>query len=263
MIRIYLKYISLTFQKALAYRLEYFTSLLNALLYIFIFVSVWRTLFAGKIHNGLTAETMTSYAILATIIKATFTKTDSYLASKIRTGEIAVELMKPYSLALIYLSDLIGNTLYQIFSRGIPLLFFSMFIFHVDFSIDGERIVKFLPLYLFSFVLYYLLSLFLSSFSFFFVETFSFWILYFALVTLLSGAIIPLDLFPESIRYLITYTPFPYLYYFPTMILLRNDVPVFSYPELIMRYIIQIVAVFFPAYGLYRLGLRKLTVAGG
>lgn len=39
----YLKFISKAFQRSIAYKLEYYTGLMNAFLYIFIFTSVWQT----------------------------------------------------------------------------------------------------------------------------------------------------------------------------------------------------------------------------
>ncbi len=261
---LYFKYISMTFQRLIVYRIEYFTSLLNAFLYIFIFVSVWQALIPESgTENGITRELMVSYAIWSTVIKSTFVSHQSLISSKIKTGEIAVDLMKPFSIPLMYLSDLIGRTLYQIFARAIPLLIFSYFIFEVELGMPLERWYKFFPVYTLSFLIYFLISWFISSFSFFFEEIFPLWIFYFALVTLLSGAIIPIDFFPEEIRLWIVKLPFPYLYYFPTMILLRNQIFLMSYIELLGRYFFFIIILFLLSYFVYRQGLRKLAISGG
>ncbi len=260
---VYLKMISLSFQTSIAYKIEYFTSLLNAFLYIFIFVSVWSSLLPEETTiDGISREMMVSYAVLSNLIKSTFAKSQIFFSSKIRSGEIAVELMKPLSLPLLYFSDMIGKTLFQIFARGLPILFFSFFIYKIRFYINPEILLKFLMLYILSFLLYFFISFFISSLSFYFVEIFPFWILYFALITLFSGGIIPIDFFPEVLRNLTLFTPFPYLFYFPTILLLKSDLIV-PYSELIIFYIVHIFVLFVISFFLYRFGLKKLYIAGG
>lgn len=260
---VYLKFISMSFQKLMAYRVEYFTALLNAFLYIFIFVSVWRALIPeGGTVGGLTAESMTAYAVLSTLIKASFGRNDSLLSQKVKTGEIATDLMKPFYFPLMYLSDTIGSTLFQLFSRVIPLLLFCIFLFNIKLPVDGLVFLQFIPVYLLSFLLFFLLSFFISSLSFYFVEIFPFYIFYYALITLASGAVIPLDFFPEAIANILEWTPFPYLFYYPTILLLQKPgLP--EYSDLILRYGILTSGMLLPCTLLYRMGLRKLTIAGG
>jgi hypothetical protein len=93
----YFKFISMSFQRSISYRVEYFMSVLNAFLYIFIFTSVWKTLIpAGKSVEGLTREDMIAYAVLSTLVKATFGRNDSLLSSRIKSGDIAADLLKPF-----------------------------------------------------------------------------------------------------------------------------------------------------------------------
>jgi ABC-type uncharacterized transport system permease subunit len=53
------------------------------------------------------------------------------------------------------------------------------------------NILQFIPVYFMSFILFILFGFMISSLAFFFTEVFSFMILYSALVTLLSGSVIP------------------------------------------------------------------------
>ncbi len=254
----------MSFQRSITYRIEYFTSILNALLYIFIFVSIWKALIPEQgLENGLTVEKMISYAVLSTLIKATFARSQGFISSKVRTGEIAVDLMKPYSIPLLYLSDIMGQSLFQILARAIPLFLFSLFLFDIKFNISLFQFLIFIFFYFLSFLVYYFISLFISSLSFFFVEIFPFWILYFSLVTLISGAIIPIDFFPEQIKNLILITPFPYLFYFPTMILINLDHLIFDFETLLMRYLLILFFLFIIDFIVYNAGIKKLTIVGG
>lgn len=212
--------------------------------------------------SGLSRSHMIAYAVLGTIIKVTFARNDSLLGNRVKTGEIAVDLMKPYSIPFMLFCDTVGTSLFHFLARALPLLIFSIFFFEIQLLVDAEILLAFGPVFVLSFALFFLLSLFISSMAFFFVEVFPFWIFYYALITLASGAIIPIDFFPDIWRQLVLATPFPYLFYFPTMILI-GKMTVFSYPELILYYLTQLTVMGILCSGTYYLGLRKLSIAGG
>lgn len=84
----------------------------------------------------------------------------------------------------------------------------------------------------------------------------SFWMLAYLF---LSGLIAPLDLFPEAVRDVAMATPFPYLIYFPTTILLGGDV------DLVRGGLIMAawgVGFFVLQRVLWRIGLRRYSAMG-
>ena len=134
----YLKFISKAFQRSIAYKLEYYTGLMNAFLYIFIFTSVWQTV-AKESPGSLgtwSGETLVSYAILSTLIKVSFGRNEALLTNKIKTGDIVYDILKPYNFVMMYFADSFGVSLFQLFARAIPLLIFSLlfFGFEIKFS---------------------------------------------------------------------------------------------------------------------------------
>lgn len=259
----YLKFISMSFQRSISYRVEYFLSVLNAFLYIFIFTSVWRTLVPDTAEQGgFSKSQMVAYAVLSTLIKASFARNESLLASRVRSGEIAADLLKPFSFPLMYLCDTLGASLYQLMSRAVPLFIFCYFIFDIHIPVDTGLVLRFLPAYVLSFVLFFLVSFLISSMAFYFVDIFPFWIFYAALITLLSGAIIPIDFFPPAMQQVLLFTPFPYLFYFPTLLLLGKPLAM-GYDMFLLRYVILIAAMGALVALSYRGGIRRLTIAGG
>lgn len=260
----YLKLVSKSFQRSIAYKLEYYIGLANAFLYIFIFTSVWQTV-ANESPSALgtwTGSGLISYAILSTLIKVSFGRNEALLANKIKTGDIAYDILKPYNLVFMYVADSIGVSLFQLFARAIPLLIFSFIFFGMLPPVDFISFIKFIPLYISSFFIFLLFGFMISSLAFFFTETFSFLILYNALVSLMSGAVIPLNLFPEYLITFISWTPFPYLYYYPTAVLIGNPIQ-FSYGEVLCRSLLGLVSVSIPAFTIYFSGKKKLEFAGG
>ncbi len=259
----YFKFISMAFQRSLSYRVEYFTGVLNAFLYIFIFTSVWRSLIPpGEKVGGLSRDDMVAYAVFSTLIKVCINRVDSVFSSRVKSGEIAVDLMKPFSIPLMLFCDQLGSSLFHLFARGLPMLLFCLLIFDIRPAVDPALLARFGLLFVLAFIMFFSLFFFISAMSFYFVETLPFWIFFFALITLASGAIVPLDFFPDGLREILFLTPFPYLYYFPTMVLLDRDL-IFTFPELLARYGAILAVSGGTGAVAYRLGLRKLTIAGG
>ena len=87
-------------------------------------------------------------------------------------------------------------------------------------------------------------------------------ILYSALVTLLSGSVIPVNLFPDYLIKIISWSPFPYLYYYPTTVLIGTPIQM-SYEELLLRYMFELMIVGSITFTIYFSGKRKLEFAGG
>ena len=259
----YLKFISMAFQRSLSYRVEYFTGVLNAFLYIFIFTSVWMALIpVGESVGGLTQADMVAYAVLSTLIKVSINRVESLVSNRVKSGEIAVDLMKPFSIPLMLLCDQVGTSLFHLFARAVPMLLFCLLIFDIDLPVTFEILVKFLPVYVLAFLMFFSMFFIISTMAFFFVEVLPFWIFFFALITLTSGAIIPLDFFPPALSEVLLYTPFPYLYYFPTMLLMGRET-LLAYPEILLRSSMILSVTGGLGLAFYNLGLRKLTIAGG
>jgi ABC-2 type transport system permease protein len=84
-----------------------------------------------------------------------------------------------------------------------------------------------------------------------------FWFLFYIF---LSGMIAPLDVFPEAVRDVILWTPFPYLVYFPAALL--TDLPVNIGQGLLVISVWGILFFFLNRW-LWRRGLRHYSGMGG
>ncbi|MCB1157318.1 MAG: ABC-2 family transporter protein [Leptospiraceae bacterium] len=260
----YIKFISKSFQRSLAYRLEYYVGLANAFLYIFIFTSVWKTVAKESPEQlgSWESESLVRYAILSTLLKVSFGKNDNLLSNKIKSGDIVYDFLKPYNIVFMYFADSIGVSLFQALARALPLFVFSIFFFNISLNLNFSTFLQFIPIYLFAFSTFLLIGFAISSLSFYFTEIFSFQILYYAMITLFSGAIIPLNLFPASIHKLVDYTPFPYLYYYPGLWLVRAGQGL-NYYSLISKYLYILFFLSIISYFLYTYGKKKMEIAGG
>ncbi len=259
---LYLKVISKAFQRSSTYRLEYFTGVLNAVLYLAILTSVWQSVSGKGLEGGRTRESLILYAVLSTLIKVSFGRQDGLVSSKIKNGTIVFDLLKPIRFPLIVFADTIGVSVYHLLSRSLPLLILSFAFLELRFTPNPEAVFSFLFVYFLAFLIFFLIGFMISSLSFYFTEIFSFFLLYFALITLFSGSVIPLDLFPEFLRNVSSWLPFAYLYYYPTQVLTSQPIGM-EFGELIVRYFLMIGILTVAASAIYLSGLKRLELAGG
>jgi ABC-2 type transport system permease protein len=253
----------MAFQRALAYRLEYFVSLVNSFLYIFIFTAVWKTVSEDS-PNALgtwTGDGLVSYAIFATITKVTMNRNDQMIPAKIRNGDIIFDLLKPYSYPLSYAFDSLGGAMFQVFAKGIPLLVIASLLYDIEFQFDFLNFLYFLLSFALGYVLYVVVGFVLGSMAFYFTDIFGFYLLYFACTTLFSGAIIPIDLFPPLLQEITVFTPFPYFFYYPVAFLM-GKIPGSSL-HIWIFYLIQIVSWTLLATLSFQIGRKKMEILGG
>ncbi|AOP34609.1 hypothetical protein A0128_12580 [Leptospira tipperaryensis] len=259
---LYLKVISKAFQRSSTYRLEYFTGVLNAVLYLAILTSVWQSVSGNDLEGGRTRESLILYAVISTLIKVSFGRQDGLVSSKIKNGTIVFDLLKPIRFPLIVFADTIGVSIYHLLSRSLPLLILAYTVLDLRFFPQITSLLSFVCVYTLAFFIFFLIGFMISSLSFYFTEVFSFFLLYFALITLFSGAVIPLDLFPEFLRNISSWLPFAYLYYYPTQVLTSQPIGM-EFGELIARYFLMIGILTISASAIYLSGLKRLELAGG
>jgi ABC-2 type transport system permease protein len=106
---------------------------------------------------------------------------------------------------------------------------------------------------------WYALQYFTGMLAFWLEETWILRVILQIVTVFLSGAIIPLELFPDFFREVLIYTPFPYLTYYPIKIFMGAPVDMLNFYGVITIWI----AVFGVINSiLWKRGIRLYTAAG-
>lgn len=262
----YLKFISKSFQKELAYRIEFFVGILNGLLYIFIFTSLWKAIYSSSVSASLGSAfnryTIISYAVCAMITKISFTMDDELTVQRVRTGDIALFLIKPVNYFFMNLSECIGQSLFHFFARGIPLLVLSIFIFDINLPPDIEVYLLFLPSVLLGYAIFFIVNFLIGLLSFWFIEVFSFQLMKYGMFILFSGGVLPIDFFPDVMQPLITFLPFKYILYVPTSILIGHTPKDLIFSQISAQFIWFAVLCMLSII-MWKAAEKKLVIQGG
>ena len=248
----------------LAYRLEVVIALFSASIVTLLSWSLWTAVFSGHATvAGQGAPELITYVVVAWICTTfTGTRVDQLMAERVRSGDLAIDLVRPWDLHLhLYLRDL-GRAGASLLLTTLPLALGAGAWLHLRAPVHATTWALLA------------LSLFLAhgiSYGFAWLVGMASFRMKAAgglshlkgmLIGVFSGALIPLDLYPEGARRLILLLPFQGMSHAPAKIF----VEAWSPDQLMAGLMSQAIWVLLLAGAgrlAWRWGTRQLVVQGG
>jgi ABC-2 type transport system permease protein len=264
--RKYKKYITLiktSTQQTVAYRSNFFISMMVTVLLFISSFFLWKAVFAGKDMVSIYSwESMKGYLLVAFMCNTLLSwYSESAISRKILDGSVAMDLIKPFNFYFARLSETIGSSIFEalvitvasialIITLQIPLPedFLTWICFLV--SIVFALIIKFGVVYLFS------LLTFITT-SYMGIQ----WARA-AITNLCSGGLVPILFFPEWCQSILKNMPFQYIVSVPASIFL-NQVQLSQIGVMFLKEIAWIIILFLLGKVLFSVCIRKVTIYGG
>ncbi|WP_052410407.1 ABC transporter permease [Paenibacillus durus] len=215
--KIYLKYGMKSFSNQLVYRSEVWLRLLGNFFVIFIQAAIWKAVIGLGGTEGYTIQQMVTYSIINILIYALLLNSiiSNKVDKKLKTGDIALELIKPLSYSLYLLADGLGNSIYQLLFTVIPSLIIALFFFGMLPPASEIHLIAFFITLLIAVMISFYLGYLISLIAFWLLNHFALsWTLD-GLIILFSGSFLPLWFFPSSWANVAQALPFQYLGYIP------------------------------------------------
>lgn len=262
------------------------TAFLGVILYIFL--KLWQATYSqtgSERLGGLTLVQMLWYLTFAEAMYMSTPRLAQQVDEDVRSGSLAVRLLKPMSYPLYCLSSMLGERIVRfLFNLAIGSLIALVLVGPVSFSADSASATGLLPgsfssagfsltglsLAGFSMVaLAVLLAFLLDGIGHLIVGLGAFWLedtsglllIYFRLSMILGGMILPLELFPDWLRQIVVFLPFPYLIYGPVHLALHPDGAEFAglaLRQLACLFVMSVIAAF-----IYKRALGRISAHGG
>ena len=198
--------IKIGIKKGLASKYALIFWLFSSLISLTVQYFLWQAVLTGK-PNGEFKQTI-SYLVLMQLLTVLFPKTSYDVNDKVRSGDIALDLLKPVSIATQLLWESIGYSVVKFAVIGTVDLLVCLWL--LNFQITLSTILMVLVTIILAYLLYFELELLLGTFSFY---TYSIWgISTFkeAILLVLAGNIFPANFYPAVIKKLAAYLPFQY-----------------------------------------------------
>lgn len=226
----WLQTIQVCWTKYTTYRLNFFLQIIGpALVFFFIKYQLWSSIFSSGEKVGRTTigeydfNSMITYHGLALIVGLlTQGHAAMNLAEDIRLGRISTYLIYPFNFWEFHTANFVAFQFLQIIITALTFSVFALTdliaIPSVGTIFSGYLFCLFVSCFWFS------LQFFTGLLGFWLEETWILRVMLQILATFLSGAIIPIDLFPQWAQKALDYTPFPYLTYYPIKMFTSGDI---------------------------------------
>jgi ABC-2 type transport system permease protein len=261
--RVYVEFAKKTFQRHAVYRVEYVFGLFNSILALFISAAIWQAVYGDTaIIDGISKNEMVTYAVLGMIMRTWLSMNEFIIDGKIHSGEIAVDLLKPYRFLRYIFAIVFGEVLFNLWTKVLPVTIIAYLAFQLVFPSQKIYIVLFLISLVFSYFVLYYLNLMFWLLSFWIQHTWSVITIKNAIVMLLSGATIPFWFLPDQVVTVLQWLPFKNIYFTPLNIFL-GKVPVGDIGLLFVEQCIWIVILYAICQLLWKLAGRRLIIHGG
>jgi ABC-2 type transport system permease protein len=260
----YLEVIRLEMLRIITYRTNFVAMFFNSFVLVFMYSYLWRAVYANSPTIGdMTLSQMLTYVFVVRAIVVPFDNDiDWRLAERTRTGDIAIDFIRPANLQLLQFAIAIGSFVMLFITTSVPVLALGAWLFGISAPASLGQFALFLFSLLLSFIITTSISYIFGMISFW---TFSIHGILFAKIFVsefLAGAAIPLSLFPDWLRRLAMVLPFQAVVNTPLSIYLQL-IPQQSVAHLLALQVFWAVGLV--GFGRFLLlkSYRQLEVQGG
>jgi ABC-2 type transport system permease protein len=248
------------YARNLQYRFAHMVNNVASSIFGFVYVSIWAGIGAGSSLGEYGVRGMTSYIAFnqACLWIVMFVTNGLGLEQSVRTGQIALDLMRPVNLFVQLMSREWGQVAYQFLYKFLPIYFLYFFVFSihtpVKLSVYGWTAVSLALAAYISICINYLIG---AAAVWTTESRWLYWVNY-AFSMLLSGFFIPIEWLPKWLHAISVFSPYPYIQYHPTRIYLE-----YEQGSVLEGSVLWCLAMTLACLFVTRLMRHKLEVQGG
>ncbi len=262
--RYYIELMKRYFQQVFVYRIDALFGLFGGLMGIFIQVSIWKALYAGKgMVEGFDLAEMITYVLIVQIVRtAAEADFNRRIGGIIRTGEISMHLIRPVPFRSALFAERAGQTLAEFIIQLLPKLVIAALVFGIKPPASVLHGLAFVLLAVGAAILSYNIQFLEGLLCFWVISPVYANSLNNVFFGVLSGNRIPLPFFPRFVTAIAAYLPFRFVFYVPVSVYL-GKIAATDLPQYILIQWVWIAAMMVLGRVTWSRAIRKLVVQGG
>lgn len=268
-LKIYFPFASNEIKRQLSYKGAFYLFILISLFGSFISYYLWMAIYGSSASGtlgGLSKNEMVVYVFMVYVTSSMVTVSISdWVSDDIVKGTVAMNLIKPIDYRMSLISRAMGTSIYRFLVPGIfiwiGLEIYKVKVLNIHFA-SVSNILLYVLSCIMSFLIYILFDFCFGMIAFFTTYIFGMLMAKDALLSFLTGQLIPLSFFPEVVQRIFNYLPFSSMVYTPVMIYLGK----YSGSELLfvlLRQAVWVVALYLLGSLIWRKVTKRLVVLGG
>lgn len=252
-----------TAKENLYYRFDLILYIFNFIIEITVYVFIWLSIYSsGNKILDMSFEDITTYYILVVTLNPIICwGINECMGEAIREGEILRELLNPISYFTYYFGIRIGELIEAIIVSIFTFIICSL-LFGILLPSSILNFIFFLIVICLSVLLIYLFELIIGNMAFYTNSIWGIEVFKRAILSVFSGMIAPITLFPIYLQKIANFLPFKDCIYTPISIYF-GELDCLQILYVILKQCIWIILFFIIAKVLFKKTIKNLTVNGG
>lgn len=267
--KIYLPFALNEFKRQMAYKGAFYLFIFISLFGSFISYYLWMAIYGNSETStlgGLTRNEMVIYVFMVYVTSSIVTiSIADWVSDDVVKGTVAMHLIKPIDYRISLIVRAAGNMMYRFL---IPSIFIWIGLEVYKVKVLGMSVTPWLNMLLFciscimSFFIYVLFDFCFGMVAFFTTYIFGMLMAKEALLSFLTGQLIPLGFFPEAVQKVFDFLPFSSMIYTPVMIYLGKYTGS-SLAFVLLRQAVWVLLLYFLGSFIWKQVTKRLVVLGG
>lgn len=263
-IRALLRQTQYELQTSFAYSGAYYLTALTTVVSYAVLFLVWSFVLARReTVGGLAPRAMAAYLVIATWISLTlFLRFEAIISERIRSGLIAVDLLKPVGFHASQFARAVGHALFQATLASLLLAGGFAALGRDLLPVDPGALAGFAASVVLAFLIQFSLGFLFIQGAFVSMRNYGLIQARLMLHFSLSGLSAPLTAFPPALRTVADWLPFRHVIYTPASIWLGLT-PAAAVPAVLLEQALWAAGLFLAGRWVFAYALRHLTIQGG
>jgi len=227
-------------------------------------VMIWTAIFSNSQNStigGFSVEQTINYFLFQAIFSGiVFNNLSERMGNQIYSGELSINLVKPFNLSLKLVSKALGGRVFSLMYESIPTLIIGFLFFNFKIYSFPMLIISIISLFL-GLLMNCFFSLCWSLMYFKMLNHWPFERIKRFVVSFISGFYIPLNFLPLVLQNILKYLPFNYFSFEATRIFLN----IYSYSQIFKIFLVQIfwIIILYAIFNfLFKKAIKKFEGVG-
>jgi len=264
LLRTYLEFGRVGFVNALAYRLRYFTGIVTYFIYVSVYYFIWKAIYEHSTSiEGFDFAHLLTYVGVGWIIRSFyFNNIDQELAYQVMEGRLAMDLIKPVNIQLMYVARAAGESVFRLGLLTAPTALVLFLVYPLKPPASLGHGMAFLASVVLSFLIVAAINFAVGTFALSLQSILGLLLAKFFLLELFSGLLLPISFFPEVFQRIFNLLPFEYISYVPMLIYL-GKLQGGGLVRALCLQVFWVAALMALGDAMWRWSSRKVTIQGG
>jgi ABC-2 type transport system permease protein len=252
------------FINTLAFRLRYYTGIVTYFIYVSVYYFIWKAIYAHSTSiEGFDFAHLLTYIGVGWIIRSFyFNNIDQDLAYQVIEGRLAMDLIKPVNIQIMYVARAAGESVFRLALLTVPTAILLFWVYPLRLPAGIGHAGAFLVSVLLSFLIVAAINFAVGTFALRLQSILGLMRAKFFLLELFSGLLLPMTFFPHMVQKILGVMPFEYISYVPMLIYL-GKLNGGGLARAIAIQIFWVVVLLALGDGLWRWSTRKVIIQGG